>query len=136
MASQDAADHNSRETESYVDSDRVQSMSVTLSGSAGTVTSITLPRWAKGFRLKPATNAGRFSVGRTPAAQAAKTATTLATSDFAEGAAMEADVWEARLLPSVARKADGTVDPSSAAGRVLKLRSTTASLVVQVELFA
>jgi len=98
------------------------SIVVTLSGTPGTVTIITLPDSAQGFRLCPATYEIRFAVGEAPAAEATSSTTTIAANLFAVGAVAKADQWETRLI-------------AAGASRTLQLRSATASVVVQVGVF-
>ena len=112
-----------RQFESYVDTGAEQSIEITLSGTPGTVTTVTLPAAAKGFKLYPRTNHVRFSVDNTSlAAVATSSAATIAASAFAVGGIAKGDMWETRLLPS-------------ATTRTLSLRSTTASVVVDLEVF-
>lgn len=85
----------------------------TLSASAGTVTSIAVPSGVRGFRLYPRSNNCRFAVGEDPAA--------VGVGALATGAIAKADQWETRILP--------------AGAATVRLRSTTASLVVDVEFF-
>jgi hypothetical protein len=123
MASSNAARLEARQIESYVDTANESSLEVTLSGTPGTVTTITLPNTAKGFKLYPRTNHIRFSVNNTStAAVGTSSSTTVAASVFAVGGIAKNDMWETRLLPN-------------GASRTLSLRSTTASVVVDVEVF-
>lgn len=94
---------------------KLQSLEHTTAAAAGTVTSITLPDWARGIRLSPRSAAVRFAIGEDPAAVGAGTT-------FATGGIAKADAWETRLIE------DGTA-------RTLRLRSATASVVVDVEVF-
>lgn len=100
----------------------LSSIQVTLSGTPGTVTTITLPDTARGVRLYPRTSNVRFAVGEDPAAVGTSSATTVAASVFAVGDVAKADQFEVRILES------GT-------SRTLRLRSTTASVVVDVSVF-
>lgn len=100
----------------------LKSIKCTLSATPGTLTTITLPDNAQGFRLYPATSDIRFAIGENPAAEATDTDGTVAAADFAVGAIAKADQWETRLL------AAGTA-------RTLRLRSATASVVVEVGVF-
>ncbi len=122
-----------REQESYFDTSLERSIECTLDGTPGTLTTITLPTDVKGFRLYPRTNHVRFAVyysnnPRTLAAVATDTDNTVAAADFAIGGIAKNDIWETRLLPP---------DRSNNGGpaRILTLRSITADVVVDVELF-
>ena len=126
MASDAADDLEARQMESYSDTGNEKSIEVTLSGTPGTLTTITVPAWAKGFKLYPRSNAVRFAVGkstRTAAAVGASSGASLTESDMGVGGICKADMWETRLLPS------------NTTGRVMTLRSTTASVVIDVEFF-
>lgn len=121
--------------ESYADTGAERSIEVTLSGTPGTLTTITLPSDVKGFRLYPRTNSVRFAVyhlnnARTLAAVATDSTGTVASTAFAIGGIAKNDLWETRLLPSVQKYPNGT-----AINRVLTLRSITASVVIDVEIF-
>ena len=98
------------------------SLSVTLSGTPNTVTTITLPDNARGFRLYPTSNDVRFAVGENPATLATATATTIAAAAFGVGGIAKGDQFETRLLEA------GT-------SRTLRLSSATASTVVTAETF-
>ena len=98
------------------------SIEVTLSSTASTVTTITLPDTAQGFRLYPRVNAVRFAVGENPAAVGASTNTTIAASAFGVGGIAKKDMWEVRLL-------------ETGASRTLRLSSLVASTIVDVEVF-
>lgn len=90
------------------------SRELTTSGTPGTVTSLNIPDWVRGFRLYPRANRIRFAVGEDPAAAS--------TSAFVAGGVAQADQWEVRTIE------DGT-------SRTLRVLSATASVVVDVELF-
>jgi len=116
-----------RQWESYEDTAFERSIEITLDATPGNLTTVTLPDDCKGFRLYPRSNHIRFAVSngtfsRTLAAVATDSDGTVAASDFAIGGIAKNDTWETRLLPS------GTT-------RILTLRSTTASVVVDVEVF-
>ncbi len=118
--------------ESFVDTGAEQSIEITLSGTPGTLTTVTLPDTAKGFKLYPRSNHVRFAVyqsssARTLAAVATDSDGTVAATDFAIGGIAKADQWETRLLPS-------KLVPSTTT-RILTLRSTTASVVCDLEVF-
>jgi hypothetical protein len=98
------------------------SLEATLSITPGTVTTITLPDTAQGFRLYPRVNAIRFAIGENPAAVGASSSTTIAASAFGVGGIAKKDQWEVRLL-------------ETGASRTLRLSSLVASTVVDVEVF-
>jgi hypothetical protein len=98
------------------------SIEITLSGTAGTVTTVTIPDTARGVRLYPRSDAIRFAIGEDPAAVATSSATTIAATALAVGGIAKADQWEVRLLEA------GTE-------RTVRLRSATASVVVDLEVF-
>lgn len=98
------------------------SIRVTLSATPGNVTAITLPDVAQGFRLYPASNDIRFAIGEDPAAEATSASTPIAAAAFAVGAVAKADTWETRLV-------------AAGASRTLRLRSATASVVVEIGVF-
>jgi hypothetical protein len=100
----------------------LSSLEVTLSATPGTVTTITLPDTAQGFRIYPRTNAVRFSINENPAAVGASSSTTIAASAFGVGGIAKRDQWEVRLL-------------ETGASRTLRLNSLVASTVVDVEVF-
>lgn len=89
------------------------SSEVTLSGTPGTVSSVTLPDSAQGFRIFPRSNAVRFAIGEDPAAVGTG-------GTFTVGGVAKADAWETRTL-------------DAGASRTLRLRSTVASVVIDVE---
>lgn len=116
--------------EQDIDTGGERSIELELDGTPGTLTTITLPNDAKGFRLYPRGNHARFAVYqsgsvRELAAVATDTDNTVAASDLAIGGIAKADMWETRLLPPW----NGTND------RILTVRSTTASLIVDLEVF-
>jgi hypothetical protein len=98
------------------------SIEITLSATPGTVTTVTIPDTARGIRLYPRSNAIRFAIGEDPAAVATSSSTTIAASALAVGGIAKADQWEVRLLET------GT-------DRTVRLRSATASVVVDLEAF-
>jgi hypothetical protein len=98
------------------------SIEITLSATPGTVTTVTIPDTARGVRLYPRSNAIRFAIGEDPAAVATSSSTTIAASALAVGGIAKADQWEVRLLET------GT-------DRTVRLRSATASVVVDLEAF-
>jgi hypothetical protein len=99
----------------------LKSLTVTLSGTPGTVTTITLPDSAQGFRLYPSHDT-RFAVGEAPATAATSAAATIAAAAFAVGATAKANLWEERSI-------------AAGASRTLRLKSATASAVVEVEVY-
>ncbi len=119
-----------RQWESYSDTGKEKSIELTLSSSAGVVSTVTVPSWAKGFRLYPRTNAIRFSVRLESnssdvniSSTVASSAISIAEDNLGRGGIAKPDGWETRLLP-----ADATT-------RLLYLRSATSSVVVDVEFF-
>jgi hypothetical protein len=98
------------------------SIEITLSATPGTVTTVTIPDTARGIRLYPRSNAIRFAIGEDPAAVATSSSTTIAASALAVGGIAKADTWEVRLL-------------EAGSSRTVRLRSTTASVVVDLEVF-
>lgn len=118
-----------RQHESYDDTLNVRSIELTLSGTPGVISTITVPSGAKGFRLYPRSNHIRFMVnagGSTNqiAAVAASSALIITSTDAARGGIAKNDAWETRLLPAIDNRP-----------RYLYLRSTTASVVVDIEFF-
>ena len=109
-------------SESYIDTGNELSIEITLS-TAGTVTTVTLPDSAKGFKLYPRTNNVRFSVNNTAAAAVGtSSATSIAASALTVGGIAKENAWETRLLPP------GT-------SRTLTIRSVTSSVVCDLETF-
>jgi hypothetical protein len=98
------------------------SIEITLSGTPGTVTTFTFPDTAQGFNLYPRSNPARFAIGEDPAAVATSSSTSIAAAALAVGGIAKADQWTTRLI------AAGT-------SRTLRLRSLTASLVIDLEVF-
>jgi len=126
------ADLIGQQHESYVDTGVEKSIEITLSGTPGTLKTITIPDDAKGFRIFPRSSAVRFAVyqsdaARTLAAVAANATGTaaVAASDFAIGGIAKPDLWETRLLPP----------KLSGVNRTVTLRSITASVVIDMEVF-
>ena len=115
-----------RHFESYEDTGKEVSAEITLSATPGTVTSVVLPTTAKGIKLYPRSNHIRFSINTSTAAVATVAANdqTVVAADLAVGGIAKADLWEIRLLPAY-----------KDAARTLYLRSTTASVVVDLEVF-
>lgn len=101
---------------------QLASLEITLSNTPGTVTSVTIPDTARGIRLYPRSDGVRFAVGEDPAAVGASSSTTIAASAFGTGGIAKPDQWETRLLEA------GT-------SRTVRLRSTTADVVVDMEVF-
>ena len=100
----------------------LKSLVATLSDTANTVTTVTLPDNVRGFRLFPRANAIRFAVGENTVAVGTSSSTTVAASVFTVGGIAKADMWETRLI-------------SAGASRTLRLSSATASVVVDIEVF-
>jgi hypothetical protein len=115
-------DLESRQLESYVDTGAEQSLQITLSGTPGTVTTITLPDAAKGVKMYPVSQKVQFAINNAAATLATSTATTIAASAFGVGGIAFNDMWETRLLPS-------------GADRTLSLVGGFANTVVYVEVF-
>jgi hypothetical protein len=101
----------------------VRSCEVTLSSSAGTVTVVTLPSTARGVRLFPRTNHVRFSLDHAPVAVGTDTTTAVAVAKLTQGGVAKADQWTTRSLPG------------DRVAHTLQLRSTTASVVVDIEVW-
>lgn len=97
------------------------SIIVELSGSAGTVTTVNLPDYARGMRLT-ASALSRFAINEDPAPQTTSAGNPIQAAWFNAGNVLVANEAETRALPS------GT-------GRTLRLSSTTASATVTVEVF-
>jgi hypothetical protein len=100
----------------------LKSIEISLSATPGTVTTVTLPDDIIGFRLYPRSNDCRFALGEDPAAVATSSATSIPASGLAVGGIAKADAWETRLI-------------ERGQSRTLRLRSATASLVVDLEVF-
>jgi hypothetical protein len=98
-------------------------VNATLSATPETVKTVSLPDWARGFRLTPSDDV-RFAVGEDPAALATHAAgdNSLAVVDFSIGNVAAADLQEVRALPA-------------RTGRTLRLASAEASATVLIELF-
>ncbi len=94
-------------------------------GTANTVTTITLPDWARGFRLTSAA-AVEFAVNENPATPASTSGTTLVAASMAVGGTAAADTPETRILPE---------PDEDYPTRTLKIKSQTGAAVVLVELF-
>jgi hypothetical protein len=105
------------------DTGNSKSIEITLDGTPGALSTVTLPSDAIGFKIWPRTNHVRFAINQALAAVATGT-TTIAASDLAVGGIAKNDQWEVRLLP-----------PAYKGTRILTLRSTTASVVVDLEVF-
>lgn len=117
-----------REMESYVDTGKEKSINITLS-TAGTVTTVTLPNEAKGFRVYTATDPLRFAVNETVEAAATSALTTIPASAFSTGGDILTGFWDARLLPSPVKT------KQSQTPRTLSFRSTADNSVFTLELF-
>ena len=98
------------------------SIEITLSATPGTVTTVTLPDSARGFCLYPRNGDARFAVTENPAAVGASSATTIAASAMTAGGIAKQAEWVTRLIEG------GT-------SRTLRLRSLTASLILDLEVF-
>ena len=104
-----------------VDTGLEKAVQITLS-TAGTVTTVTLPNDARGFKIVPQTNNVYFAVNGTVADLATSSLTTIPASAFSRNGICYADSMEVRLLP------DGT-------DRTLQLRSPVDSTVLDLEVF-
>jgi hypothetical protein len=124
-----SAEPKARIDESYQDTGGEVSAEVTLSASAGLISTVTVPSWAKGVRFYPRTNHVRFSIqdGETSrvvaAVGTASAGAAVSTTTVTTGGIAKNDMWETRLLPFTGRQ------------RYIYLRSTTASVVVDLEFF-
>ena len=120
-----------REYESYTDTGAEKSAEITLSVTAGNITLVTLPTDVKGFRVYPRSYSVRFSAyngsRRTVAAVGVSSISAVTVGDLTIGGIAKADQWETRLLPHY--------NDVSSVDRVVELRSTTASVVVDFEVF-
>lgn len=118
----------SQATESVLfrqDTGAEKSIEITLSGTPGTETTITIPSDAVGFKIYPRSSSVRFAVNASPAAVATDSDGTVAATDLAIGGIAKANQWEVRILP-----------PEGQSGtRILKIESATASVVVDFEVF-
>jgi hypothetical protein len=88
---------------------------VTLNATPSTPTPVAIPDSARGIRIYPQSNDVRFGLGESPPAA-------VATADWGIGSFAKADQWEVRVLPT-------------STGRELRLISTVASVVVDLEVF-
>lgn len=104
-------------------SGKIKSIKVTLSGTAGTVTSVTVPDSARGVRMYPDKQV-RFAVDENPAAEATSSSTTVTSAALATGGYAAAAEWEARLL-----------EEYNGAARTVRLMGAIGSEVVLVEFF-
>jgi hypothetical protein len=100
---------------------KLKSLKVTLSGTAGEVTTVNLPAGARGFRLYPAAADVRFAVDENPVAEQTSTAAAVASTAFGAGGIAKAAQWETRLLETTYTS--------------LRMLSTSSSAVVEVEVF-
>jgi hypothetical protein len=100
-----------------------KSIRVTLSGTAGTVTSVAVPSFARGLRVRPGATV-RLAIDEDPAAEATSSAVSVAESAMAAGAYALANEWEVRVLEDYAQKT-----------RTLRLIGAAGSEQVYVEFF-
>jgi hypothetical protein len=98
------------------------SIEITLSATPGTVTTLTIPDSARGFCLFPRNGNARFAVNENPAAVGASSATSIAASAMTAGGIAKQSEWVTRLIEA------GT-------SRTIRLRSLTASLILDLEVF-
>lgn len=101
----------------------VKGIKVTLHATAGTVTSVTIPSFARGVRVNPSAVV-RMAVDADPAAEATSSSQSIAEASLAAGAYALANVWEVRMLEEYAEKA-----------RTLRLIGLAGSEVVYIEFF-
>ncbi|MCG3177000.1 MAG: hypothetical protein MOGMAGMI_01964 [Candidatus Omnitrophica bacterium] len=132
MASLNAGDVSARVHESYVDCGREKNILIT-KGGAGSICTVTLPDWAKGFRIFPSAEI-IFHVSKNdagaddPAAQATSNAAAIDEGDMSIGGIAKADQWETRLLPT-------THEGYRASERFLKLYGAAGSETIDLEIF-
>ncbi len=122
------SDLGAREMESYVDTGKSKSIEITLS-TAGTVTTLTLPSDAKGFRVYSSTDRIRFSVNNTVEVKATSVLTTIPASALAVGGIVLPGYWETRLLPSIVKTK--STDPQ----RTISFSSALDNSVFDLETF-
>lgn len=113
-----------------IDTGNEKSMELTLSGTPNTITTVTIPSGSLGFKLYPRTNHVRFGVylsdsPRSVVVVSTSALTVVPASQFSVGGIAKPDQWETRILPTERLGAD----------RIIKLLSTTASVVVDLEFF-
>jgi hypothetical protein len=94
-------------------------LTVTLSETAGTVTTVALKAGVTGIRINPGTNDVGFAFDENPVAAATSSSTSIADTAWSVGNTAHANQIEARLI-------DGESD--------IRLTSTTASHVVKLEI--
>lgn len=120
----------SKVNDNQIDVGVERSIEITLNGTPGTLTTVTLPTDVKGIKLYPRTTPIRFAAYygnsvRTLAAVSTDTSGTVIAANLAIGGVAKNDIWETRLLmPNL-----------QATTRILTIRSTTASAVVDLEVF-
>lgn len=100
----------------------MQYVSLTLSATPEEVTSIEIPVWATGVRIRPSGAAVRFALGEDPATPVPVVGAAALLADLQAGGFAYGDTNEVRQL-------------ESGEGRELRLRSATASVAVIVEFF-
>ncbi len=127
-------DLSGRVFQSYDDTGKVQSLELTLSGTAGLASTVTIPSWANGFRLYPRSNSIRFyvdtsTVSAIQAVGVVATGAAASTNSFTNGDIAKNDLWETRLLPCSGGSGSGCTQ------RYLYLNSTTVSVVIDVTVF-
>jgi hypothetical protein len=120
---------DARHMESYVDTGNEKSIEITLSGTPETVTTVSIPSYAKGFRVYSATLGLRFAVNATVTAIGTSSDTTIASSVFTTGGVIVPANWETRLLPPQIRIKSTDVE------RTISFSCTVASAVFKLEIF-
>lgn len=117
-----ATDLAQRQFESYQDTGHQKSITLTLSGTPGEITAVTLPNDAAGIKVYPPSNDVVFAVDQTPVPEESSSSAAIAPSDFGVGGYAIGGLIETRLL-------------HSGKNRVLNLLSQSASTIVKVETF-
>lgn len=124
-----------REYNSYQDTGQEKSLTWTTSASSGTISTCTIPSWANGFRIRPASTAVRFSVRLQSNTSDVAVSTqilvglgAITENQMGRGGIALADEWTTRLLPF--RVTAGTAET-----RTLYVISAGGSIAVQLEFF-
>lgn len=103
---------------------------ITLSGTPNTVTTITLPDDAIGYRLSNASAVCRFNVNADPVQAAGLSSTTIAVANMKAGNRLASGTAETRILEPVVATNGGVTT-----GRTLRILSATASATLTVEVW-
>ena len=115
-----------REYESYVDVGIVDKfLKIVTSVNAGSVTSITVPDTAKGFRIYPSGADIQFAINGSPVSIGSEIGQTIPAGSLLTGQIAKADQWETRLL-------NGFGDTGS---RIVTVKADTVSSVFWFEVF-